>query len=396
MKKRGPILIVSVLIIAAGMAWLFLFEKENKSNTIMVSGNIEATDVQLGFKITGTLEDCFVDEGDAVPKGLLLARLENMDQKIAVRLAEANLARAKSVLSELEAGSRPEEIVLSNAKVLQARQVVLELTHGSRVQEIESARSDLETTQAAVKSARVQLTQAKADYDRFLILYKESGISQRDFKQYQTQYEVARNRVTEAETKVNIARQALSLRREGPRSEQIEKAKAALVQAQAEYALVKAGPRKEKIQQAAALVNEAEQTVNQARQYLSYTELWAPMAGVILSRSAEPGEYLNPSTPVVTLGDLDHPWLRAFINETDLGRIRLKDHVTVTTDSFPDKQYQGVLSFISSQAEFTPKSVQTFEERVKLMFRIKVELSNPHGELKPGMPADAVIPISVN
>ncbi len=396
MKKRGPILIVSVLIIIAAMAWFLLFKEENKSDTIMVSGNIEATDVQLGFKITGTLEACFADEGDTVSKGFLLARLENMDQKIAVRLAEANLARAKSVLSELEAGSRPEEIVLSNAKVLQARQMVLELTRGSRVQEIESARSDLETARAAVKSAHAQLTQAKADYDRFLTLYTESGVSQRDFKLYETQYEVARNRATEAETKVNIARQALSLRREGPRSEQIEKAKAALVQAQAEYALVKAGPRKEKIDQAMALVDEAEQTVNQARQQLSYTELWAPMAGVILSRSAEPGEYLNPSTPVVTLGDLDHPWLRAFINETDLGRIRLKDKVTVTTDSFPDKQYQGILSFISSQAEFTPKSVQTFEERVKLMFRIKIALSNPHGELKPGMPADALIPISVN
>ncbi len=396
MKKRGPILIVSVLIIVAAMAWFLLFEEENKSDTIMVSGNIEATDVQLGFKITGTLEDCFVAEGDTVSKGLLLARLENMDQKIAVRLAEANLARAKSVLSELEAGSRPEEIVLSNAKVLQARQMVLELTRGSRVQEIESARSDLETARAAVKSAQAQLTQAKADYDRFLTLYTESGVSQRDFKLYETQYEVARNRATEAETKVNIARQALSLRREGPRSEQIEKAKAALVQAQAEYALVKAGPRKEKIDQAMALVDEAEQRVNQARQQLSYTELWAPMAGVILSRSAEPGEYLNPSTPVVTLGDLAHPWLRAFINEKDLGRIKLKDKVVVTTDSFPDKQYQGILSFISSQAEFTPKSVQTFEERVKLMFRIKIELSNPQGELKPGMPADAVIPISVN
>ena len=117
------------------------------------------------------------------------------------------------------------------------------------------------------------------------------------------------------------------------------------------------------------------------------------MGGVILTRSAEPGEYLNPSTPVVTLGDLDHPWLRAFINEKDLG---LKDKVEVFIDSFPDKRYAGVLSFISSQAEFTPKSVQTFEERVKLMFRIKIDLANPDGELKQGMPADALISLSVN
>jgi HlyD family secretion protein len=139
------------------------------------------------------------------------------------------------------------------------------------------------------------------------------------------------------------------------------------------------------------MVNEAEQNLNQAGQQLSYTELYAPMDGVILSRSAEPGEYLNPSTPVVTLGDLEHPWLRAFVSEKNLGRIKLGDRVRVTTDSFPDKSYEGRLTFISSQAEFTPKSVQTFEERVKLMFRVKIQLSNPDKELKPGMPADGVL-----
>jgi HlyD family secretion protein len=352
--------------------------------------------VQLGFKIAGKLEERLVNEGDKVSKGDLLARMENLDQKILVALAMANLDRAKSVLSELEAGSRPEEILLSNAKVLQARQMVLELTRGSRVQEIESAGSNLDTAMAAAKSAQVQLSQAKADYDRFSILYKEKSISQRDFELFQTQYEIARNAAAQANSKVSVARQALSLSREGPRSEQIEKARAALIQAEAEYALVKAGPRKEKIEQARALTNEAMEKLNQAKQQLFYTELWAPMEGVILSKSAEPGEYLNPSTPVVTLGDLQHPWLRAFVSEKDLGRIKLMDKVMVTTDSFPDKKYEGILTFISSQAEFTPKSVQTFEERVKLMFRIKIELSNPDGELKPGLPADAIISIPVD
>lgn len=395
MKKRLPFLVIPILIIAAILAWFLLFKGENDPNTIMVSGNIEVTDVQLGFKIPGRLEDCFVNEGDKVLKGTLLARLENADQKIAQALALANLTRAKSMLSEATTGSRPEEIQLSQAKVLQARQVLLELTRGSRAQEIESAGSDLDTALAAEKSAQTQFIQAKEDYDRFSILYQQKTVSQRDFELYRTRYEVARNEVAQAASRVNIARQALSLRKEGPRSEQIEKAKAALAQAEAEYALVKAGPRKEKIEQAKALANEAEQTLNQAGQQLSYTELRAPMDGVILSRSAEPGEYLNPSTPVVTMGDLDHPWLRAFVNEKDLGRIKLKDNVQVTTDSFPDKTYEGVLTFISSQAEFTPKSVQTFEERVKLMFRIKIELSNPENELKPGMPADAVISIPV-
>jgi len=395
MKKRYPFLILLLIVLAGGLTWFLLFKEKKDPNTIRVSGNIEATDVQLGFKIAGRLEQCLVNEGDTVSKGDILARMENMDQKVLIALAQASLVRANAALSELVAGSRPEEIQLSHAKVLQARQVVLELTRGSRAQEIESARSDLNTAKSAQKSALAQLTRAKEEFDRFSILYKEKNVSQRDFELYRTQYEVAKNSVSQAGSSVNIAQQALSLRREGPRSEQIDKAKAALTQAEAEYALVKAGPRKEQIEQARALADEAMEKLNQARLQLAYTELFAPMDGVILSRSAEPGEFLNPSTPVLTLGDLSHPWLRAYISEKDLGRIKLKATVTVSTDSYPGKTYSGILSFISSQAEFTPKSVQTFEERVKLMFRIKVELPNPDGELKPGMPADAMISIPV-
>lgn len=396
MKKTGSILISLVLIIVAVIAWRLFVTPETDANTLRVSGNIEVTDARLSFKIAGRLETCFVEEGDTIPKGGLLAQIENQDQKIGLRLAQANLAKATSVLAELEAGSRPEEILLANAKVLWARQTVLELTRGSRSQEIEAAKSDLDTSLAEAKSAQSQLIQAKEDYDRFSTLYKGNSASRRDFELYRTRHEVTQNQLAQANSRVNTARQALSLRKEGPRAEQIERAKAGLAQAKAEYALVKIGPRKEKLDQARALVDEAKQRVNQAKQQLSYTKLFAPMGGVILTRSAEPGEYLNPAAPVVTLGNLDRPWLRAFINEKDLGRIRLKDTVTVAIDSFPDKQYTGILSFISSQAEFTPKSVQTFEERVKLMFRIKIDLANPDGELKPGMPADALISLSAN
>jgi HlyD family secretion protein len=311
-----------------------------------------------------------------------------------VTLAQTNLARAGSVLAELQAGSRPEEIMVSQARVIQAQQSVLELTRGSRSQEIESARSELEAARAAADSARVQLDQATADHERFSILYQTGSVSRQVFEQYRTGYEIARKVVDQAASRVNAAQQALSLRTEGPRSEQIEKAKAVLTQAEAEYALVSAGPRKEKIEQAFILAAEAEERLSQARQQLSYTELFAPMDGVILTRSAEPGEYMVPSRPVVVLGDLANPWLRAYVNETDLGKIKLNDAVTVTTDSYPGRTYKGILTFISSQAEFTPKSVQTFEERVKLMFRVKVALDNPDGELKPGMPADGVLSVS--
>ena len=131
-----------------------------------------------------------------------------------------------------------------------------------------------------------------------------------------------------------------------------------------------------------------------SRVNLDYTTLSAPSNGVITVRQAELGEVVVPSTPVVTLADLDHIWLRAYIAETDLGRIRWGQEATVTTDTYPGKQYRGRVSFISSSAEFTPKSVQTYKERLTLVYRIKIDIDNPSHELKPGMPADAHIDLA--
>lgn len=396
MNKKIFIIIPVILILAGAVTWYFLLKEKKDPSVIQVSGNIEVTDVSLGFKIPGRLAQCLKDEGDSVSKGEVLARLEDSDQKVSLRLAEINLTAARSVLEELQNGSRPEEIQLAEAAVGQARQQLLELTRGSRVQEIESARADLKKSMAAKAAAKAQLIQAEEDFQRFSRLYEEQSVSQRDFKLAKTQYQVAENALAEADSRVNQASQALSLVKEGPRSEQINRAKAALAQAQAQYELVKAGPRQEKINQAQAQVSEAEQRVEQARLAISYTELVAPMDGVVFSRSAEPGEFLNPATPVLVVGDLAHPWLRAYVTEKDLGKLKLGKKANVFTDAFPNKAYGGVISFISSEAEFTPKTVQTFEERVKLMFRIKIALANPEEELRPGMPADACISVQAD
>jgi HlyD family secretion protein len=113
--------------------------------------------------------------------------------------------------------------------------------------------------------------------------------------------------------------------------------------------------------------------------------------GVVLVKSAEPGEVLAAGTTVVTIGDIDHPWLRGYVNERDLGRVKIGDPAKITSDSFPGKTYPGWISFIASEAEFTPKQIQTREERVKLMYRIKIEAANPRHELKSNMPVEAEI-----
>jgi HlyD family secretion protein len=155
------------------------------------------------------------------------------------------------------------------------------------------------------------------------------------------------------------------------------------------------GSRREEIAVARANLNAANASLGLSRVNLDYTVLRSPANGVITVRQAELGEVVAPGTPVVTLADLDHIWLRAYVAETDLGRIRWGQAVAVTTDTYPNKRYQGRISFIASEAEFTPKSVQTNKERVTLVYRIKVDIDNPNHELKPGMPADAHIDLNV-
>ncbi len=140
---------------------------------------------------------------------------------------------------------------------------------------------------------------------------------------------------------------------------------------------------------AAANVKSADASLAMARIVLGYTVLRAPFTGVVQVRQAELGESVVPGTPVVTLVDLDHVWLRAYINEPDIGKVRLGQPATVTIDSAPGKQFHGRLTFISSQAEFTPKSVETHAERVTLVYRVRIEQENPGHELVPGLPADA-------
>jgi len=394
MKKRLRIVLPLLLAIIVGIIIFSVFNHRNDGTSLRFSGNIEVTETQLSFRIPGRLEKRLVEEGDTVVAGQTVARLEKSDQTIALAQAEANLAYAGSVLAELIAGSRQEDIDRAGAAVMQARQRLTELQNGSRFQEVESARADLNSAKAAEQSAVVQLKQAAIDKNRYVSLYKDQSVSKNSLETYQNLYETAENKVKEAAARTKSAKEKLALLEAGPRIEQIQAAEAALKQAEAQYALIKAGPRKETIDQAKAKERIAAENVNQARQQLSYTELVAPMNAVVLSTAAEEGEYLNPASPVLTLGRLDAPWLRAYIHEADLGRVKLGQKVAVTTDTFPGKTYSGHVSYISGQAEFTPKTVQTFEERVKLMFRIKVLLDNPENELKPGMPADGFIEFS--
>jgi HlyD family secretion protein len=225
---------------------------------------------------------------------------------------------------------------------------------GTRQQEIKFS-------EQSVADAEANLNQKKLDDARARQLYAKDEISAQD-------RDLAVTALKRAEAACEQARQHLNEAREGSRKEEIAIARANLAQ--------------------------AHESLGLSRINLDYTLLRAPVAGVVTVRQAELGEVVSPGSPVVTLADLDHIWLRAYIAETDLGRIRWGQDAVVTTDTYPGKQYHGRISFIASDAEFTPKSVQTYQERVTLVYRIKIDIDNPSHELKPGMPADAHIQLS--
>ncbi|MBN1636931.1 MAG: efflux RND transporter periplasmic adaptor subunit [Deltaproteobacteria bacterium] len=341
MKKRlkRPIVLLAIVILA--VVYFTTMRDNEETGKITVSGNIEITDVQLSFKIPGRLEGRLVDEGQVVTAGQLVAHLDSADQSLNVNQAQAQVAYAEAVLADLEIGSRQ--------------------------QEIDSAEAELKRALAGAKAAEEQMKLASREAERFKGLYEQGVVSQREYDVHHTNYQTAKSGFGEARELVKRAREQLSLIREGARQGQIK-------QAQAQLEL-------------------SRQALLQAKQMLKYTSLLTPAAGVVLSTSAEPGEYLNPGSPVLAIGDLHRVWMRAYVNESDLGKFKLGQEVQVKTDAYPDEVFSGSISFISSEAEFTPKAVQTREERVKLMYRIKIKLENPALKLKPGMPADAVIAI---
>jgi HlyD family secretion protein len=331
MKKIIPIVILLAAAVAAGVYYYpRLTQKAAPVNQLTLSGNIEAHESLVGFKVPGRIVELPVEEGQQVAQGALLARLDDADLKQRIRIDEATV------------GVRESNLALTLA--------------GTRQQEVKAA-------QQTMIDAEADLAQKKLDNERTQKLFAKDEVS-------------AQER--------DLAATALQ------RSEAIFKA------AQQRYSEAVEGSRKEDIAIARANLNQAGASLGLSQVNLNYSILRAPSAGVVTVRQAELGEVVAPGSPVVTIADLDHIWLRAYIAETDLGSIHWGQDAVITTDTYPGKQYHGRISFIASTAEFTPKSVQTFKERVTLVYRIKIDIDNPNHELKPGMPADARIDLAVS
>jgi HlyD family secretion protein len=357
-----------------------------RSAELYYSGTIETTQSNLAFQVSGRVQEVLTDEGRMAQTAEVLAVLECSEFTALRDQALANLQRSEQNLRQLETVLEVNRAVLpaevdraaAAERALQAQ--LREAESGNRSQEVKRAR-------LAAEASRVTLDNARKDKERYDELYRKGVVAEKARDTFTVQFETALKEYQRAV-------EAYTLSKEGFRREEIDTARAHLAEGQAVLLLARSNLKKieaaeQDVAGARAQVAAARAALTVAEIQLAHTELKAPYAGMILSRNVEPGEVVAPNQEVLTIADLSRVDLKVFVGETEIGKITPGHPVDVKIDTFPDKTYIGRVAYVSPQAEFTPKIIQTRKERVKLVFLVKVSVPNPNFELKSGMPADA-------
>ncbi len=300
-----------------------------------VSGYVEATDVRVAAEVGGRLLDVRVAEGDRVNAGDVIARVDTSDTELAIRRATAERDQAQAQLALLRAGSRAEDIRQASAQV-------------------QSAKAD-------VGAAQAELDAAIADLERFegLLRLNAGSVKQRD--DARTRRDVAQARVHAAQERAQAAADALAKLRAGARPQEIDAARARVAATDAQIATLQK--------------NAGDATVK------------APVGGIVTARLLDTGEMAAPRAAIAVITDLDHAWANLYVDEQLVPQLKIGQAATIVTDA--GQRLPGTITFISPKAEFTPRNVQTAEERSKLVYRVKVTADNKQGILKPGMPVEA-------
>lgn len=330
MRRSVAVAALVAIVVAAGLSFWFI-GRPSATKELVLYGNVDLRQVDLPFNGTERIASVLVQEGDRVHQGQVLARLDTNRLQPQVDGAAAQVAAQRAVVDRLHNGNRPEEIA--------------------------EARATLDSAKADAENARRQA-------DRFRSLIAASNgraASQQDLDNANATLDVANAKVVNAQ-------KALDLQIAGPRKEDIAQAEAQLQGEQAQLALLK--------------------------QQLADATLTAPVDAVIRSRLMEPGEMASPQKPVFTLAITDPKWVRAYVSETDLGKIRPGETATIAVDSFPNRRFDGWIGFISPVAEFTPKTVQTEELRSSLVYEVRVFVKDPEDQLRLGMPATVYLPLN--
>lgn len=356
-RKRILIALAAVAALAVTALYAGWFRRDT---ALQGSGTVEARDIRVGSKIGGRIDKVLVREGDAVQPGDVLLTFDDKELL-------ASLEQSRAAAEKAGRGYRPEEIAEARAAAAQARADYELRQNGFRQEDIASAQAELDR-------ARADEVRTHLDFDRYESLAKKDLVSRQQRDAAEANWKVALAQQQNAQHKLD------ELKR-GYRPEEIASAEARYLQAQATLQKLERGNRREDI--AAA---KAAYAYEQAR--FRERQVTAPAAAIIEVLDVRPGDLVAPNTPVATLLERDQIYVRIYIPETELGRVRIGEKAEVRVDSFPGWSFDGVVEQINQQAEFLPRNVQTREERVHQVFGVKIRIDDPTGRVRAGMAAD--------
>jgi HlyD family secretion protein len=396
-----------------------LVDTDFREQVRQAQATASAAQQQLNLALAGTR----VEDIEQARASVQQAQDAQAGARQALAIAQQDISDLTQLKGQLKAAQA--NYKAAQAAYQRAQQELLLVEQGPRIEDIQQA-------QAAVQAAQAAATKAKSDYSRYQTLFAKGAISASDL-------DAAQEAATSTTAQLAQAQQHLAELKAGSRPEEIQSSRDAASQASAQLAGAKdalqtaqsqynerlqersqlntaqtqyqtstaqlaaaqehlqeliAGPRPQEIAGLRAQLRQAQAAYAVAVTQLGNTVVRSPIVGSVITRSVEPGELATPGTPLVTLADLREVWLRVYVPETVYGRISLGQEADVTVDSYPGEVFKGKVTEINQQAEFTPKEIQTPEQRTKLVFGLKVTISNPGGKLKPGMPASASLTIS--
>ena len=376
---RKTILFGAVFLVLLGTlaAWKYFSGRESADNLVL-SGTIEADEIHVGSKVGGRIASVVVNEGQAVKQGQPLIHFDRFDLDAKRADAAAAVAEAEANLQKTLKWSRPEEVAAARAQAEAAWMSYLEARNGPRKEEIDAARAELSA--------------AEADHDVAKVTLERTAKLVSNGVQSQQEYDNAKSANDRAAARREAARQKLDLLLAGTREEEIARAERLFKQAAANRELVERGARKEDIEMAKAQVERARATLKQIDIQLGELEVTAPADAVVEVLQVRPGELINPNAPVATLVEVDRLWVRVYVPEPEKGNVQLGKEVSVEVDTFRGERFRGRIEEISSRGEFTPRNIQTRDERAHQVFGLRVRLDNSGGRLSAGMAADVTIP----
>ena len=378
-KLKKVMIALVVLSLAGGAVWYFLIRKPaTPKNLIKLSGRIEGDDATVSTKIAGRIREITVREGDHVKVGQVIAVIDDEQvnareeqEQSKVQQAEARLLSTQQQIAVLQAQLQESNIGVDQAKLdAQGR--------------VSQAEAQVAQAEAELAKAEADYSQAHYDEERYTTLAKDGDVPERTGRQARTSAEAHAAAVRAARRQVDVVRGSLLMAKANVsnaamRTSQATAIRQQIVQAQAE------------ISAAQAEEEHAKAKLKEVQADRADLQIVAPIEGTVATRSAEPGEVVAAGTPLVTLVDLSAVYLRGFIPEGEIGRVKTGQTARVYLDSAPSKPLEAVVSRIDPEASFTPENTYFKDDRVKQVVGVKLLLKSAEGYAKPGMPADGEV-----